>query len=274
MSTGYLYYTADLLARMADVLGKTEDARRYAELARKVHEAFNRKYWNEAAGGYGSSNQACNSFALFLGVVPEKNLPRVVANLAADVEKRQGHLSTGNLCTKYLMETLTDHGRADVAFRIATQESYPSWGFMLANGATTLWERWEHLTKGGMNSHNHPIMGSVSSWFYKYLAGIQGDPTAPGFKRFVIRPHVVPGLDWVRASYTSMYAVIRSEWRKEKGTFTLKVSVPVNASATVHIPDALGAAITEGGKPVAVARLAGGARVIELGAGDYELVAH
>lgn len=273
MSTGYLYYTADLLAKMAGVLGKADDARRYAELAGKVREAFNRKYWNEAVGGYGSNNQACNAFALFLGVVAEKNVPRVVASLVADVEKRGGHLSTGNLCTKYLMETLTNHGRADVAYRIATQETYPSWGFMLANGATTLWERWEHLTKGGMNSHNHPMMGSVSSWFYKDLAGIQSDPAVPGFKRIVIRPRVVDGLSWVRASYTSMYGVIRSDWRKENGAFTLKVSVPVNSSAAVHLGGALGGTITEGGKPVVIAHRADGARSIELGSGDYELVA-
>jgi alpha-L-rhamnosidase len=273
MSTGYLYYCSGILAKMANVLGKAEDERRYADLARKVGDAFNRKYWNEAVGGYGSNNQACNSFALFLGVVPANNVPRVVDNLADDVDRHQGHLTTGNLCTKYLLETLTDYGRANVAFRIVTQESYPSWGFMLANGATTLWERWEHLTEGGMNSHNHPMMGSVSSWFYKYLAGIQVDPAAPGFKRIIIRPQVVDGLSWVRSSYASMYGVIRSEWRKEKNAFVLKVSVPVNTSAIVYIPEAQGAGITEGGQPVTVARMEGGARIVELGSGDFELVA-
>lgn len=273
MSTGYLYYTADLIAKMAHVLGKRKDERHYTELAGKVRAAFNQQYWNETTGSYGSNNQACNAFALFLGVVPERNVARVVTNLVNDVANHQGHLTTGNLCTKYLLETLADHGQADVAFRIATQETYPSWGFMLANGATTLWERWEHLTEGGMNSHNHPMMGSVSAWFYKYLAGIQPDPAAPGFKHFIVRPRVVEGLNWVRASYTSMYGVIRSEWRKENGTFVLKVSVPVNTSATVCIPEAQGTNITEGGKLVAVTRQAGGYQVIELGSGDYELAA-
>lgn len=273
MSTGYLYYTSGLLAKMAGVLGKTEDERHYADLARDVGDAFNRKYWNEAVGGYGSNNQACNSFALFLGVVPANNVPRVVDNLANDVDRHQDHLTTGNLCTKYLLETLAERGRSNVAFRVVTQETYPSWGFMLANGATTLWERWEHLTESGMNSHNHPMMGSVSSWFYKYLAGIQADPAAPGFKRIIIRPQVVDGLGWVRASYISMYGVIRSEWRRERDAFVLKVSVPVNTSATVYIPEAQGADVTEGGKPVTISRREGGARIVELGSGEYELVA-
>ena len=273
MSTGYLYYTADLAAKMAHVLGKTKDERHYTDLAGKVREAFNRKFWNETTGGYGSNNQSCNSFALFIGAVPEKNMARVVANLVKDVENHQDHLTTGNLCTKYLLETLANNGQADVAFRIATQKTYPSWGFMLANGATTLWERWEHLTKGGMNSHNHPMMGSVSSWFYKYLAGIQADPMAPGFKHFIVRPRVVDGLNWVRASYTSMYGVIRSEWRKENGTFVLKVSIPVNTSATICIPVAQGATITEAGKPVTVTHHADEYQAVELGSGDYELTA-
>ncbi len=251
MSTGYLYYCSRLLADMARVLGRPVDEKRYTALAQQVGQAFNRDYWKEATGGYGANNQSANSFALFLGVVPEQRVARVVANLAADVERQGGHLTTGNLCTKYLMEALTTNGHADAAYRIATQETYPSWGYMLSKGATTLWERWEHMTGGAMNSHNHPMMGSVSSWFYKYLAGIQADPRGPGFKRFVIHPYPVEGLKWVRASYTSMYGVIRSSWRKEKGRLVMNVTVPVNATATVFVP---------GQKPQ------------EIGSGDYEFV--
>lgn len=273
MSTGYLYYTADILSKMAHVLHKSKDERHYAQLAAKVRAAFNKKFWNETAGGYESNNQACNSFALFLGMASEQNIPRVVTNLVKDVEAHQDHLTTGNLCTKYLMEVLANNGRDDVALRIATQETYPSWGFMLANGATTLWERWEHLTKGGMNSHNHPMMGSVSAWFYKYLAGIQCDPDQPGFKHFFIRPHVIEGLTWARASYHSMYGPIRSEWRKENGAFILKLTIPVNTSATVCLPVSLGATITESGHPLPITASANGSHSIHLGSGDYELTA-
>ena len=99
------------------------------------------------------------------------------------------HLTTGNQCTKYLLESLTEHGHIDAAFRIVTQETYPGWWHMLANGATTIWERWEFAKEGGMHSHNHPMHGAIGAWFFKHLAGIRPDPDAPGFRSFVVSPH-------------------------------------------------------------------------------------
>ena len=275
MSTGYLYYCARLLSRMAGVLGKKTEQAAYANLAARVAEAFNRKYWDEAAGGYGANNQACNSFALFPGVAPEDRVPRAAGNLVKNVEKHNYHHTTGNLCTKYLLEMLTEHGHADAAWRIAAQETYASWGFMLANGATTVWERWEHLTGGSMNSHNHPMMGFASSWFAKYLGGIRVDPAAPAFQRIRIRPYPVAGLDRVRSEYQSMYGPVRSAWRRAEGRFTMQVSVPVNTSASLYL--AKGKA-TEGGKPAAEAsgvrlvRREADGDVYEIGSGKYEFV--
>jgi alpha-L-rhamnosidase len=279
MSTGYLYYCARLVSNMAEVLDRPEDKRKYDELASQVGEAFNREFWDVKTGGYGSNNQSANSFALFLGVVPQDRIPRVVDNLVKDVRAHEGHLTTGNLCTKYLLEALSDNGRTDVAFNIVTQTSYPSWGFMLENGATTLWERWEHLTGGQMNSHNHPMMGSVSAWFYKYLAGIKTDPRGPGFKRIILRPHPVKDLDWVRSEYTSMYGVIRSSWRREQSVFLYKITVPVNTTAMVYIPATGIEKVKEGGKPVIGSealkwlRNENGYVVLETGSGEYEFSA-
>jgi alpha-L-rhamnosidase len=211
-------------------------------------------------------------------VVPEDKVKRVVMSLVNAVHANQDHLTTGNLCTKYVLEMLTVYGYGDLAFKIATQETYPSWGYMLANGATTLWERWEPLTGSGMNSHNHPMMGSVSSWFHKYLGGINPDPQGPGFKRIVIHPYALGDLTWVRAEYNSPYGLIRSSWHRQNGVFTLKVTVPVNTTATVYIPTQNAASVTEGGKPAVAAdsvRSLGsreGAAVFEVGSGDYEFV--
>ena len=125
---------------MAELLGNEQDKSDYSKLAEKrTADAFNAQYWDEKTGGYGSNNQACNAFALFLGLVDKDKVSSVVNNLVADVEKRNYHLTTGNLCTKYLLETLTEKRYPEVAYKIATQETYPSWGFMLANSATTLW---------------------------------------------------------------------------------------------------------------------------------------
>jgi alpha-L-rhamnosidase len=150
---------------------------------------------------------------------------------------------------------------------------------MLENGATTLWERWEHLTGGQMNSHNHPMMGSVSAWFYKYLARINADPHGPGFKRIILRPHPVKDLAWVRAEYTSMYGVIRSSWRKESGTFIYRITVPVNPTATVYLPAADLDQVRESGRAVSASdglrwlRNENGYVVLETGSGEYEFSA-
>jgi alpha-L-rhamnosidase len=240
ISTGFYYYGARLIAQMAEVLGEAGDAHSYTTLAAAIAGSYNRHFWNEDAGGYGSNNQACNAFSLYMGLTPADRRPRVVDNLVNDVlEIKSGHLSTGNICTKYLLEALTDAGRTDVAYTIAAQETYPGWGFMLANGATTLWERWEQLTGGGMNSHNHPMMGSVGSWFYKALGGITVDPAGPGFARFNLRPWVVGSLTHVTSSLQTVRGPIESAWTRETGQVggvTLRVTIPVGSQARVSVP--------------------------------------
>ena len=278
MSTGYLYYDAMLVSNMAEVLGKREDAVKYRNVAKDVAASLNSKYWNESAGGYGSNNEAMDSFALFLDIVPEDKVQRVVASLVKAVHDNGDHLSTGNLCTKYVLEALTKYGYGELAFKIATQQTYPSWGYMLANGATTLWERWENLTGPGMNSHNHPMMGSVSSWFQKYLGGINPDPEMPGFRRIVIRPYLLGDLTWVRAEYKSHYGPIRSSWSKDNGNLTMKLTIPVNTTAKVYIPARDEASITVGERQAATAegvKLVArqeGTSVFDVGSGDYEFV--
>ncbi|MDP0497355.1 MAG: family 78 glycoside hydrolase catalytic domain [Verrucomicrobiota bacterium JB024] len=236
VSTAYLCYQVRLLARMAEVIGREEDARRWHRFAREIGEDFHANFWNEAIGGYGSGNQACNALALYMELVPGELRARVARSLADNVAEHGYHLTTGNLCTKYLLEVLSDTGYVDAAFRIATQSSYPSWGYMLAHGATTLWERWENKTDGEMNSHNHPMLGSISAWFFQYLAGIRPEVTAPGFKRFTVTPYVPAGLDNVQASYECPYGLIKVEWVREGDVFTLELEVPANTHAHVRVP--------------------------------------
>jgi alpha-L-rhamnosidase len=248
MSTGYLYYCASLMSRMAEILKNEDDRSYYKNLAEKTALAFNKNYWDEKAGGYASNNQASNSFALYLGLVPKNNIERVAKNLAADVKAHDYHLTTGNLCTKYLLEMLTENGYPEVAFKIATQKTYPSWGFMLENGATTLWERWEYETGGAMNSHNHPMMGSVDSWFYRYILGIKPDIGGPGFAKFTIHPYIINELNYAEGEYNSVKGVIRCSWKKESGSLNLNITVPENSIATVFIPAKNVKSITESGQ--------------------------
>jgi alpha-L-rhamnosidase len=173
-----------------------------------------------------------------------------------------------------MLQALTDAGRPDVAFGIVNQSTCPGWGYMLDHGATTLWEHWEF--SDNTFSHNHPMFGSVSEWFYRALAGINAAPDAVGFDKLVICPHPVGDLKWVKASYDSVRGKVVSEWRREAGKFNLRVRVPVGATATVVLPAKEGTPVTEGGKAVELApgvqRLTrgNGTAVMAIGAGEYE----
>jgi alpha-L-rhamnosidase len=173
-----------------------------------------------------------------------------------------------------MLHALADSGRADVAFRIVNQSTFPGWGYMLEHGATTLWEHWEF--SDNTYSHNHPMFGSVSEWFYKVLAGISAAPDAVGFDKIIIRPQPVGDLNWVKASYDSAHGKVVSEWTWAAGKFKLRVRVPVGATATVFLPAKDGTSVTESGRPVKRAsgvqllRRESRDAVLAVGSGDYE----
>lgn len=250
ISTGYLYYCAKILSNMANVIGKGDEPTYYNKIASEIGAAFNREYWNEQTGGYASNNQASNAFALYMGLVAKKNIKRVAANLAVNVEAHNYHLTTGNLCTKYLLEMLTEHGYAETAYKIVAQTTYPSWGFMLSKGATTLWERWEYATGGAMNSHNHPMMGSADSWFYKYVLGIKPDVHYSAFQRFIIHPVILNELDFASGELNTVKGVIKIEWHKKGHMLTMNITIPHNTTCMVYVPAKKAKAVTESGKNI------------------------
>ena len=198
----------------------------------------------------------------------------MLSNLVAAVEKCNGHIDTGILGAKYLLNALLENGRADVAYRIASQKDLPSWGWWIEQGATTLWEQWN-----GTESRNHIMFGDISAWFYKALAGINLDPTAPAFKHFVIKPNIVGGLTSAKASYDSVRGGIVSDWEVEKGRLKLTVMVPANTTATVWVPTTDPSAVVEGGWPAMKAegvrdfRIEAGRAVFEVGSGTYHFTA-
>lgn len=203
---------------------------------------FNFRFWNESRSGYGSCNQSCNSAALYLGMVPITRVERVARSLIHDIVDIQGgHLATGNICTKYILEVLTDTGHADVAMDLASKTTYPSWGYMLANGATTIWERWEKASGDGMNSHNHPMLGSITAWFYRALAGLRVDLPVNNCLRFVIQPTLVEGINAASAEIETMAGRASTQWRRTTNGFEINVEVPVNSSAVLSVPNTPGA---------------------------------
>lgn len=250
--TAFYYYNVRLAERMARILGKTADADGYARLAGEIRDRFNAQFLDPATGKYHTGTQACQAFALFMGLAPEAQRAKVLQFLAEDIAKHDGHLTTGIFGTKYMLRALTESGRADLAHRIAGQKSFPGWGHMLEGGATTLWETWKF--SDNVYSHNHPMFGSVSEWFYRGLAGINAAEEAAGWDRIVLRPNPVENLDWVRAEYRSVRGAIRSAWRREGRRIVWDVYLPPNTTASVHIPQAEAGRITEGGQPLTVAR--------------------
>jgi alpha-L-rhamnosidase len=252
VSTAFLAYHAALLATIADTLGNSADVRAYQTLAETSRAAFNREFWDEAAGGYGQNNQSANALALYAGLVPAERVARVVDNLARNVaELNDFHLTSGNICSKYVLEALTAHGHAEAACRVAAQTTYPSWGFMLANGATTLWERWENVTGGGMNSHNHAMLGSVGAWFYRHLAGVQLAATAVGTDHVLIRPPLITGLNAAAATLETPRGTLACDWERGPQGLVLRLLIPVGCHARVELRPASGAtAVSEADQPL------------------------
>jgi len=273
-STAYYCRDAQIVSLTAGLMGNEVEARKYAALADGIKQAFNEKFYHPETGLYGNGSQTSLSCALYQGLVEPANKARVLGNLVAAVDKTNGHIDTGILGAKYLLNALLENGRADVAYRIASQKDQPSWGWWIEQGATTLWEQWN-----GTESRNHIMFGDICAWFYKALAGINPDPAAPGFKHFIIKPNLIGGLASAEASYDSVRGRIVSAWKAKDGHLELAVTIPVNTTATVYVPAAEPAAIKEDGKPAADAagitflRVEQGRTLFEVGSGIYHFTA-
>ena len=243
-STAYYYRDARLVGLLAAQMGNEEDAQKYNALAAQIKIAFNRRFYHPETAAYANGSQTALSCALYQGLVEPENKAAVVNSLVAAVEKRNGHIDTGILGAKYIFHALTEGGRADVAYRIASQKDKPGWGWWLEQGGTTLWESW-----GGTDSRNHIMFGDISAWFVETLAGIT--PDAPGFTAIRIKPHVVGDLTGARAQLQTASGPVTSDWQRENGSLRLSVEIPANTTATVYVPASDTALCQEGGKPAA-----------------------
>lgn len=269
LATAYWALMANMMSQMARALGKEDDARRYDDLVQQIRSAFQKAYI-KADGTVGTGTQTSYVVALYTGMAPTSLEPLLVDKLVKNIEARNWHLSTGFLGTPFLLFTLADHGRSDVAYRLLLNDTYPSWGYMLAKGATTWWERWNGDTGDpSMNSYNHYAFGSVIAWVYRYAAGIDTMPDSPGFKQIVIHPHLDSRMPSARAEYESIYGKIVSDWKgSPAGPFTLAVTIPANTSARIFLPATAGAHVSEGGNAMN-AQAENGSYVIRVGSGSY-----
>jgi len=269
LATAYWALIANMMAEMAHASGRESEAQRYKDLVHNIRSAFRKAYIKED-GTVGTGTQTSYVVALYTHLAPQSREPALVDKLVKDIEAHDWHLSTGFLGTPFLLFTLADHGRSDVAYRLLLNETYPSWGYMLSKGATTWWERWNGDTGDpAMNSYNHYAFGSVIAWVYRYAAGIDATLEAPGFKEIVIHPQLDSRMPAARAEYDSVYGKIASDWKgTPSGPFSLRVTIPANTSAKVFLPAIAGAHVTESGRPIKT-QSEGGAAVIRIGSGTY-----
>ena len=234
-----IYY--DLLQKMiyfARVLDKDGDVTYYRTLASKMKSYFNREFFHASEGFYGNNTATANILSLQLGLVPKGAEKRVFRNIVKNINGEKDHICTGLVGLQHLMRVLTEGGKEDLAYQIAKNITYPSWGYMVEHDATSFWESWSaDSIKMQTASMNHvSLIGDLLIWYYEDLAGIKCASNAVGFKRLLMRPYFPKGLDYVNASYRSIYGLIKSSWMNKNGRFRWKVTIPGNTSAVIQIP--------------------------------------
>lgn len=309
------YYGTVTLSNIARILEKQEDSAVFAAKAERIRDVFNNRFLqgNRYSGEQQTQylkfipaqvtaeeravmeehlartlevhSQTAHVLALYLDLTPPDKKQAVLQSLIDDIVVLHGkHVNTGIIGTRYLLDVLSENGYADLALQLVTQTTYPGWGYMVKEGATTLWERWEYLTEVGMNSQNHIMLGSVDAWFYRYLAGIQIDRAESGWKFFRIQPHIAGDLQFVNASVQTVKGLVSSHWIRSHRSLEFHVTVPVNSQVAVSVPK-IGledVVITESetviwkdGKPIqSVSGVSGGCEekdfvTFEVGSGTY-----
>ena len=277
-------YAADLISRMAQVLGKDDEAKKHRQLFEDIKSAFNKAYVAED-GRIQGDTQAGYAIALHFDLLPEKVRPLAVKHMLEGIDRYKGHMSTGFHSTYRMMLELTASGHNDIAYKLINTHTFPSWGYSIENGATTIWERWDGYVKGrgfqnkGMNSFNHYAIGAVGEWMYRVILGINNDDAHPAYEHFVIRPYPGGGLKWARGSYDSIRGKIESRWNVAAGKLRMDVKIPANTTATVYVPAKDAASVMEGVKPASEAtgvkflRTEGGAVVFLVQSGSYSFEA-
>ena len=241
LSSAFYYQLLNIMKKFAVIAKEESDIAHYDDLASRIKKAFNAKYLNTATKSYANNTVTANVLPLAFGMVPENLVDKVFQNMVHEVEvTKNGHISTGVIGTQFLMRTLTNFGRGDLAYKLASNKTYPSWGFMVENGATTIWELWNGNTADpSMNSQNHVmLLGDLMIWYFENMAGIKSNPETPGFKQIIMKPDFNAGLTFVNASYESVHGLIKSHWKKNKNGLEWNITIPANTTALVYLPTA------------------------------------
>ncbi|TZF83834.1 Bacterial alpha-L-rhamnosidase [Pedobacter sp. BS3] len=274
-ATAIYYYDLDIIRQVAALLGEKQDAEQYGALAATVKKSFNEQFFDNKTAQYASGSQAANAMAVYMKLVELSYKNAVVANLVKDIRDRNNSLTAGDVGFRYVLRVLEDEGYPDVIYAMNSRSDVPGYGYQLAHGATALTESWQAY---GFVSNNHLMLGHLMEWFYSGLGGIRQADGSIAFKTIEIRPQPVGSVTAAKASYSSPYGVIRTEWNKLPKGFNLTVEIPANATARIYLPANARQQVTESGKPVEkltdirIAERQENCLVLTVGSGKYQFL--
>ncbi|WP_231496820.1 glycoside hydrolase family 78 protein [Prevotella sp. 10(H)] len=237
MTTSYVYWNNIVMAKMSELIGRSDQKQKYLDKAAVLKKRINDNFFDTKTVSYSNKTQLAYALPLYFDIVPAEYKDRLAENLREKMKETDGNLDFGFIGSVMVPDALSETGNTDAAFRMATKTTLPSWGYWIKEtDATSLYETWDVTRRIGDASLNHPSMGAINAWMYKYLAGINLDPAEPAFKKIIIKPSFVQGLDWVKASHDSQQGVIKSEWKREGNKVTLKVTIPATSTASIILP--------------------------------------
>lgn len=275
VSTMFFYHTLLQMQEMADILNKP-DGSYLALLTETIKRKINQKYFNAGTAQYDQGTQSANAMAVMMGLAEEKDIPRIVENIVENLKAHDYHLTTGSVGTKAVIQVLCENGYEDVAYKVMTATTSPSFGYMIVNGATTMWERWEADHDNNiMNSRNHPMLAQACVWFYKYLGGVRVGYDRQGIQKVSVCPLIPEGLNQVKVSVDVMAGKVTSEWEKKDDAVVLTIEVPQNVETEAKILKKYGRVceslcLTRAEEPVLSERE--DSTVCQLGAGRYQFI--
>ena len=262
----------DQLASFAEKMGDTAEATRCRNRLAVIRPLIHSEFFDATANTYRANRQAFLVVALLARIMPDELRPVILQQLVDNITvTRNGHLGTGMIGTSFMLDLLAREGRNDLVAMMMAKKTYPSWGFLSETRGVTTWpESWT-----GWGSQIILVTASPAAWFHEGLAGLRPDPSAPGFRKFTVKPGVVREADWARATHQSPYGAIAIEWRKENGGLQLDVTVPPNSTAEIHVPARNAGEVTESGQAASSApgvqflRMENGRAVFAVGSGTY-----
>lgn len=245
--TAIYYYDNLIMQYVAAQLGKRDDEVFYRTASQKISKAFNNKFFNTETGLYSTGSNTTCAMPLSLGLIEPHQRTRLLNALVDSIRKNNNSFNSGEVGYRFLLRALADGGRSDVVYEMNNQTDKPGYGYQVKKGATSLTEKWD-AGVGDFGSQNHFMSGQINEWFFSDLIGISPDQSGPGFRKFIIKPSILGKLDWVNGTFRSISGDITCSWKRANGRIDLKVSVPVNTSATIYIPSLKPGSILEGGK--------------------------